>query len=166
MTVTQWPAYLLRGIPADTRGLSAMHWWGYVLLALVLIGGVAAVWYFRDRPGPPKEKDEPDELLLAVDLSLEDLENEPVPRRAVIRAYGRMEGALGSYGLARRPAETPLEYISRALTSLRVGRRSVERLGALFERAKCSQHEIDLSMKTEALSALGALRDELAGAPA
>ena len=117
-------------------------------------------------PDPPKEKDEPDELLVAVDLSLEDIENEPDPRRAVIRAYGRMERALGSYGLARRPAETPLEYLARALTSLRVGRRSVERLSALFERAKFSQHEIDLSMKSEALSALGALRDELAGAPA
>ena len=80
----------------------------------------------------------------------------------MIRAYGRMERALGTYGLARRPAETPLEYLSRALTSLRVGRRSVERLSALFERAKFSQHEIDLSMKSEALSALGALRDELA----
>ena len=46
----------------------------------------------------------------------------------MIRAYARMERALGSYGLARRPSETPLEYLARALTSLRVGRRSVERL--------------------------------------
>ena len=79
----------------------------------------------------------------------------------MIRAYARMERALGSYGLARRPSETPLEYLARALTSLRVGRRSVERLSALFERAKFSQHEIDPSMKGDALAALGALRDEL-----
>ena len=109
----------------------------------------------RARGSPSREPDEPDELLAAVDLSLEDLESEPDPRRAVIRAYARMERALGSYGLARRPSETPLEYLARALTSLRVGRRSVERLSALFERAKFSQHEIDLSMKTEALAALG-----------
>ena len=84
----------------------------------------------------------------------------------MIRAYGRMESALGSYGLQRRLSETPLEYIGRSLTSLRVGRASVERLGELFERAKFSRHEIDVSMKSDALAALGALRDELVGAPA
>jgi hypothetical protein len=45
-----------------------------------------------------------------------------------------------------------------------VGRRSVERLSALFERAKYSDHEIDLAMKGDAIAALGAVRDELAGA--
>jgi hypothetical protein len=75
-----------------------------------------------------------------------------------------MERALGAHGLARRPSETALEYLARALTSLHVGRPSVERLTALFERAKFSRHEIDGSMKAEALAALSSLRDELAGA--
>jgi hypothetical protein len=135
-----------------------------VLLAGVVAGGVAVVWRMREQRPPPQLVDEPDELLAAVDISLDDLENEPDPRRAVIRAYARMERALGSYGFARHPSETPLEYLARALSSLRVGRRSIERLSALFERAKFSQHEIDLTMKSDALAALGALRDELAGA--
>jgi hypothetical protein len=149
--------------PSNT-GLPPIHWWGYALLGLVVLGGLAALWYLSEPRPEPLPPDEPDDLLAAVDLSLEDLENEPDPRRAVIRAYARMERALGSYGIARRPSETPLEYLARALTSLRVGRRSVERLSALFERAKFSQHEIDVSMKGDAIAALGALRDELAGA--
>jgi len=144
-----------------------VHWWGYALLALIVLAGAYAVWRLRTPPRVSRASpDEPDELLAAVDLSLEDIENEPDPRRAVIRAYARMESALGSYGIARRPWETPLEYLARALTSLRVGRASVERLAALFERAKFSSHEIDLSMKGDALAALGALRDELVEIPA
>jgi hypothetical protein len=149
--------------PASEQRGPPVHWWGYSLVVLILIGGVATAVALRRSRAEPRAAEEPDELLAAVDLSLDDVENDPDPRRAVIRAYGRMERALGSYGLVRRPSETPLEYIGRALTSLRVGRASVERLSALFERAKFSRHEIDVSMKSDALAALGALRDELAG---
>src|SRR5262249_52396690 len=147
---------------AEQRG-PPVHWWGYSLVVLILIGGAATAFVLRRSAAAPRAAaDETDELLAAVGLPLDDVENRPQPPPAVIRAYGRMERALGSYGLVRRPSETPLEYIGRALTSLRVGRPSVERLAALFERAKFSQHEIDVSMKSDALAALGALRDELA----
>jgi hypothetical protein len=149
--------------PTDPGGLPPVHWWGILLLALVVLAAAAAAWYLRERP-VEAEPDEPDELVAAVELSLEDLERDPDPRRAVIRAYARMERALGAHGLPRRPSETALEYLARALTSLHVGRASVERLTALFERAKFSRHEIDGSMKDEALAALSSLRDELAGA--
>jgi hypothetical protein len=149
--------------PTDPGGLPPVHWWGILLLALVGLAAAAAVWRLRD-PRVEEDPEEPDELVAAVELSLEDLEHEPDPRRAVIRAYARMERALDAYGLARRPSETALEYLARALTSLRVGRASVERLTALFERAKFSRHEIDGSMKAEALAALSSLRDELSGA--
>jgi hypothetical protein len=132
--------------------------------ALALLGAIAALLRRRERQLPPTHdtRDDSSELLAAVDLSLTDLEQEPDPRRAVIRAYARMEGALGLHGLARRPSETALEYLARALASLRVGRPSVERLTALFGRAKFSAHAIDVSMKADALAALRALRDELA----
>jgi membrane protein implicated in regulation of membrane protease activity len=146
---------------AAEGGLPPVHWWGLAVLALVLIAGTAAAWRLRSRRGQPDEPEGSDELIAAVGLSLEDVEAEPDPRRAVIRAYARMDAALGAYGLARRPVETPLEYLARALTSLQVGRRSVERLTVLHERAKFSQHDVDVSMKSEALAGLTALRDEL-----
>jgi len=155
--------------PPPTRvdnGLSPVHWWGLGGLALVVLGGVATVWYLRERRPPVPEAEPEDELLAAVDESLEDLETETDPRRAVIRAYARMERALEAQGLGRRPSETPLEFLGRALTALKVGRPSVERLSALYERAKFSSHEIDWSMRTDALRALTTLRAELAGVAA
>jgi uncharacterized protein DUF4129 len=144
-------------------GPPPVHWWGIALVMLLVLAGAVTAWRLREQRAVPDEQPElADELLDVVDLSLDDLEHEPDPRRAVIRAYGRMERVLGAHGLARRPAETPLEYLARALTSLRLGRASVERLTALFERAKFSQHEIDGAMKADAIFALGALRDELA----
>jgi hypothetical protein len=151
-----------RATPPDGT-LPPVHWWWLALLALVLVAGVAAVWRRRSRSGEPEaEPEAANPLLAAVDLSLEDVESEPDPRRAVIRAYARMEAALGLDGLPRRPFETPLEYLGRALASLRVGRRSVERLTVLHERAKFSRQEVDATMRSEALAALAELRDELA----
>jgi hypothetical protein len=147
---------------AAQSGLSPVHWWGLGIVVLLLIAGTAIAWLRRERrPAPAPEPEE--DLIAAVDLSLGELETEPDPRQAVIRAYARMERVLAAHGLARRPAETPLEHLGRALGSLRVGRPAIERLSALFERAKFSQHEIDWSMRTDALDALATLRGELTG---
>jgi hypothetical protein len=144
-----------------------VHWWLVAAIAGLAAVGVAAALHFREQQPPLEpEAHEREDLLAAVDLSLDDIENETDPRRAVIRAYARMERVLGRHGIARRPSETPFEYLGRALTSLRVGRASVERLTALFEWAKFSQHDVDLAMKDEALAALAGLRDELSGAAA
>jgi hypothetical protein len=152
--------WALRDRPRVGRQLRGL---GAVARAVV---GAIARWLGVGEPPPlpPRRASEGDstQLLAAVDLSLNDLEQEPDPRRAVIRAYARMEGALGLHGLARLPSETPLEYLARALASLRVGRASIQRLTTLFEPAKFSAHEIDGSMKADALAALRALRDELA----
>ena len=143
-----------------------VHWWGYAGLALVLLAGAVAYWRLRrTEPNVRRAEPEPDdnaELLEALDLSLDDLETDPDARRAVIRAYARMERALGANGLVRAPSETALEYLARALASLRVGRPSVTQLTALYERAKFSSHEIDGSMKADAIAALSSLREELA----
>ncbi|HYA09107.1 MAG TPA: DUF4129 domain-containing protein, partial [Gaiellaceae bacterium] len=98
---------------------------------------------------------------VALDESLDDLRNEPDLRRAIIAAYARMERALAGAGLARRPAETPLEYMERALTSLDTSAAGVRRLTVLFEWAKFSQHEPEPAMRDEAIDALIAVRDEL-----
>jgi hypothetical protein len=96
-----------------------------------------------------------------LDETLDDLRRERDPRRAVIAAYARMERSLGGYGLPRRPAEAPLEYLGRVLAELAGSAAAARRLTRLFERAKFSEHAIDVKMKVDAIDAVVAVRDEL-----
>jgi hypothetical protein len=93
--------------------------------------------------------------------TLEDLHEDHDPRRAVIRAYARMEKTFAAYGVPRRPAEAPFEYLARVLDRLAVSAYELERLTNLFAWAKFSDHEIDSGMKDEAVAALAGLRAEL-----
>jgi hypothetical protein len=93
--------------------------------------------------------------------TLDDLRAEQDPRRAVIRAFARMEKTFAAHGVAREPAETPRQYVLRALDTLGVSSASVERLTKLYERAKFSRLEIDEGMKGDAIDALAGLRAEL-----
>jgi hypothetical protein len=77
-----------------------------------------------------------------------------------------MEGVLARHGLRRKPSETPLEYLRRILLGLTARADAVTRLTSLFEQAKFSQHDIDASMKHDAIGALREIRDDLQGAPA
>ena len=96
-----------------------------------------------------------------LDDTLEDLYTNPDPRAAIIAAYARMEQLFASAGLPRRPHEAPLEYLGRALGELRASGAALGRLTGLFQRAKFSSHEVDESMRTEAIEALTQVRDEL-----
>lgn len=164
-SVPSEPASPLPAAAPARSGLPPVHWWGLVIVALLLLGTALAIWSIGHRRGAGFEEagKASDQVRAALELSLDDIEREPDPRRAVIKAYGRMETALGSHGLGRRPFETSLEFLSRSLVALRVSRAAVERLTALFERAKFSQHEVDGSMKRDALAALVSVRDELQG---
>jgi hypothetical protein len=132
-------------------------------IVLGLAGAGVAV-YLRRRYGG-EDWDREAELAAALDEvladSLDDLRSEPDPRRAVIRAYARMERTFGAYGVPRDEAEAPLEYMARALDHLSVSVSSVRRLTQLFSRAKFSPHEVDAAMKDEAIDALVGLRAEL-----
>jgi hypothetical protein len=132
---------------------------GSVLLGLVLALGLA----IRNRRNP--EPDDEAALAAALDEvladTLDDLRAERDPRKAVIQAYARMERTFAAYGVARDPAETPLEYVARALQTLSVAPVAVRRLSLLFERAKFSPHRVDTVMKDDAIETLVALRAEL-----
>ena len=129
----------------------------------VVLGLVVLYWFFRPPRGHPPEPTETNELDRAVGAGIDDLETEQDPRRAVIKAYARMETALAVDGLPREPSETPLEFLSRALLRLRVSTHAVTRLTSLFERARFSHHEVDEPMRREAIDALSELRAELGG---
>jgi Domain of unknown function (DUF4129) len=83
------------------------------------------------------------------------------PRAAVLAAYARMETALASVGLARRPSDAPREYLARLEAGLGGGRAPAARLTELFERARFSAHPVGESSRAEAIDALETLRMEL-----
>ncbi len=114
----------------------------------------------------PGEGPVTDELVEALDETLGDLREETDPRRAVIAAYARMERVLARHGIPRRRFEAPYEYLARVLSDLTHGGRGAERLTALFERARFSTHDIDRSMKDEAVAAVEELQADLAAADA
>jgi tetrahydromethanopterin S-methyltransferase subunit B len=142
------------------------QWW----LALLAAGGVTAaviVWRRGRRVGPAVTADAEavaEQLSEVLSDTLDDLARERDPRRAVIRAYARMEQVLATHGLPRAPHEAPLEYLARVLRELNVRAEAAHALTELFERAKFSQHEIDVAMKDEAISALARVRDDLEAA--
>jgi 4-amino-4-deoxy-L-arabinose transferase-like glycosyltransferase len=139
------------------------QWWLGGLVVAAAVGGY--IWYRRSRrPRPSEHRELAEELEVVLTETLDDLESEPDPRRAVIRAYARMETVLAAHGLPRNASEAPLEYLARILHELRVRASSAHALTELFERAKFSQHEIDIAMKDEAIAALATVRDDLKAA--
>ncbi len=139
--------------------------WGPVIVVSVLAAaGLAAGVLVVARRRPPRTRRAAQALVLALEEMLEDLRADLDPRSAVIAAYAQMERVLAQFGLARSPAEAPREYLRRVLPGVGAGAESVERLTALYERARFSPHEIDGGMKDEAIGALEALRNELQGA--
>jgi hypothetical protein len=138
-----------------------------IVLGLVGIAVVALVLAARARKkalGPLRDPRLLEALEDVLGESLDDLRAERDPRKAVVAAYARLERTLAAYGLPRAPAEAPAEYLGRILTELEVSHDSAGRLTALFERAKFSQHDVDASMKDEAIDALETARRELAEA--
>ncbi|HEU4942497.1 MAG TPA: DUF4129 domain-containing protein [Gaiellaceae bacterium] len=125
---------------------------GFAILAAVLV---------RPKGRSLPEMEARRQLGQMLDETLDDLYGERDPRRAVIAAYARMERSLGSYGLPRRPAEAPLEYLGRVLAELTGSASAARRLTRLFERAKFSEHTVDARMKEDAIAAVAAVRDEL-----
>jgi hypothetical protein len=172
--------------PRDDPGVVPVLVAGVAVLAMagIVVGQLLAE---RRRRGPPRT---PAELLVELlDDTLDDVEREPDPRRAVIAAWARMERGLAAAGLPRRASEAPLEYAGRVLATAAgppghpfgtlpaggppggppdrtppVRPASVRRLTDLFERAKFSQHTIDRAMRDEAVAALRAVRADLAAA--
>jgi len=141
--------------------------WPLVIAVAVLVGGsviVLVVVSRRRRSRAASVTPESlDELADALDEAIDDLRREPDPRRAVVAAYARMEHALSVFGVPRRPAEAPYEFLARAGRAIDA-KESVANLTDLFEVAKFSEHAIDEDMRGRAIDALSAVRDEVRAA--
>jgi hypothetical protein len=134
---------------------------GIVFAAALVAFSILAAILIRPKGRTAPELEARKQLEKLLDETLDDLRRERDPRRAVIAAYARMERSLARYGLPRRPAEAPLEYLGRILSQLTGSGAAARRLTRLFERAKFSEHSIDQRMKEDAIAAVGAVRDEL-----
>jgi hypothetical protein len=136
------------------------QWWLAIAVALLVVAYVV-YWKTRRRVTRPTAADELEAVLTE---TLDELELDPDPRRAVIQAYVRMEAVLAAYGHGRLPHEAPLEYLARVLRELEVRAEAAHALTELFERARFSTHEIDTAMRAEAVASLEAVRDDLRAA--
>jgi uncharacterized protein DUF4129 len=137
-----------------------------VVGSLILgIGGAMAVMAARRQREVLAATPIRETLAEVLDETLDDLRNEPDPRKAVIGAYANMERTLAARGVPRHESEAPVEYLQRILEVVSASGHSVRRLTRLFSRARYSPHEIDAGMKEEAIDALTGLRAELQAAP-
>jgi Domain of unknown function (DUF4129) len=134
------------------------------VVGLIAAAIVIAVIVERRRRRPDERtRDQLKELTDALDEAIDDLRRDPDPRRAVVAAYARMEQALTVYGLPRRPAEAPYEYLRRVARELEA-EQPVAALTELFEVAKFSEHAVDEAMRGRAIDALTAVRQEVRAA--
>jgi hypothetical protein len=133
-----------------------------LLLGLGFLGVlVAAIYRRRAWEGGDVGEDEHDALVTEVDAGIEDLRSIRDPRAAVIACYARMERFFRAEGLRRRPSDTPLEFIARALRAHKVDGPSPVGLTRLFELARFSDHPVDETMRADALAALEDVRARL-----
>lgn len=149
---------------AETSYTPTVSWIPLVVVVGLILVAVAAYVLSerRARRGrTPRDRTLAEELADVLDETLDDLRAEADPRRAIIAAYARLEQVLAASGIPRRPAETSDEYLARVLRLLELEPSAIRRLTRLFTRAKFSQHDVDLTMKEEAISALEDVRDDL-----
>jgi uncharacterized protein DUF4129 len=166
-----FPSFIGGGTEAGgkhgARRYSPAFQWPVLWATLALIAASAGyVWWRWRRAGDaaPSLLGEPsvaDDVAESIGDAIDDLEAEPDARRAVIAAYARMESVFARHGMHRRASETPIEYLRRLLLGLTSRADAVTRLTGLFERAKFSRHDIDGTMKQDAIDALRAIRDDL-----
>lgn len=141
----------------------SVSWLPIAVVVGLVLAGIAAYVISERRAKRGRRSDEGlgEQLAVVLDETLDDLRAEADPRRAIIAAYARLERVLAANGIPRRTSETSDEYLPRVLHGLALDARAVERLTALFTRAKFSHHDVDAAMKEQAIDALEQVRDEL-----
>jgi len=140
-------------------------WTGIAFGVLVLAVGAVWMWAERRRRAiddtPLGALGEREQLAGMLDLTIDELRDDPDPRRAVIRAWNQLSVSLASVGLERDEAEAPFPYLERVLADLDTSGEAATRLTRAFERALFSADSVDREMQLDAIDALAAVRDEL-----
>jgi hypothetical protein len=157
-------ANLSNPAPAGINSHSGFDWLAFGIVALLVTAALAYVLYLRRRARRREIRQRrrvAAELEQVMSESLANLAMDPDPRRAVIAAYARMERVLAAHGSPRNPAEAPIEYVRRLLGELDLRPAPLHGLTELYEQARFSTHEINVSMRAEAIDLLERIRADL-----
>ena len=161
-----------QGSPSDaTRGLGWLPSGSQLVLIAVLamivitllaILRVAVVRRPRVAPGrrrtvqPAIEEqaiEEPEQLQAVLDSEVANLD-EGTPRNAIVAAWIRLEDFAESHGVPRDPADTPAEFVERALATYDLDGAALQRLADLYREARFSTHPLGEAQRAEARACL------------
>jgi hypothetical protein len=132
-------------------------------LALALLAPAAVVVRRRQMPRTVAVGEDSPVLARGVRASIERLEAERDPRRAIVLAYECMEEAFREVEIVRARDETSSEFLLRSTRRLPVGADAASRLTERFEEARFSAHEVDETHRREALASLRRVERALEG---
>ncbi len=145
----------------------------YALLVLALIGGIAVCVVLLRRRQPGHDVLPPDEASLAegqrgdlqdaVSSGRRALARLDDARAAIIACYVAMERSLAVAGAAHADADTPDEFLARAVAAGLVRGAAAGELTGLFYEARFSAHELTVAQRDAAREALEQLADDLRG---
>ena len=148
----------------------------YTLLGLVLLAGIAACVIALRRRTDAAAAPLPDEGSLAdgqraglrdaVESGRRALVQLDDARAAIIACYLAMEGSLAAAGAARSRADTPGEFLARAVADGLVRGAAAGQLTSLFYEARFSGHAMTGAERSTAEVALRQLAADLSEAPA
>ncbi|MCL4508159.1 MAG: DUF4129 domain-containing protein [Chloroflexi bacterium] len=150
--------------PQGPPGLPPVLVWTVLLvLGLLFVFLVArALWIDLRRRMPKDQPAAADAVTEILEEGIDALRRETDPRRAVVRAYARIEAEAGHHGLPRRRHEAPFEFLQRLVNSSIVAEGPLHRLTTIFELARFSPHPMGVEYKDEAIELLQAVQREIA----
>jgi hypothetical protein len=144
----------------------------YALLVLVLLAAIAvSIWWARRlRPpvGPREDAlivEDSEDLREAVESGRSALRTVDDARAAIIACYVAMERSLAAAGADHEAADTPDEFLARAVASGLVRGTAAGELTGLFYEARFSAHELTAAQRDAAREALEQLATDLRGSP-
>jgi hypothetical protein len=129
------------------------------IAVLLLFGDRLLAWWLARRARAERA-----EIVAVVDGSLEDLDDSPDPRVAIINCYRRFERLAERAEVRRAPWQTAEEFMRDALARLSLPPAAVERLTRLFEVARFSQHPLGVAERERARACLEEIRHATAPA--
>lgn len=110
----------------------------------------------RERPGPPRERDE--ELVALLDASGEEVRYRALtqgdPRNAIVACWVALEEAVHRSGLENDPSMTASELTASVLSRWEVDPQAIRDLSAAYREARFSRHPVTEEQRRAAVDAL------------